>query len=294
MSAYPGWLQKFLTKMAQQQGLKKEALDKLPEDELNGVIPGMNADPAAMGQPMPMDPSMMGMAPAPEPEPEPDVSGNVFEVDVNGIKVKLKLVPEFVMTDGSSDVLPQPPAEPAAPMDAMADTSLNPGADPMALAQWMEDPNNEKAYGNQEQGTVEPLSQEDQGIPVHDTGSEAELAQQQQQDPKVQVHKKPKKQAAAQTPGADRSTPYYPCAVCANFDVQNNKCSQGLDVEKVQAAKSCSWLNSNFQPFGGDGQMENSGQKDGETYNSDINKAQPGAGEGQRAASKNLKNIWRK
>lgn len=291
MSAYPGWLQKFLNKMAQQQSLKKEALDKLPEDELNGVLPGMNpTDPAAMGQPMPMDPSMM----APAPEPEPDVSGNVFEVDVNGIKVKLKLVPEFVMTDGSSDVLPQP-QEPAGPADPMADQSLNPNADPMALAQWMEDPNNEKAFGNQEQGTVEPLSQEDQGIPVHDTGSENELAQQ-QNEPKVPVHKKPKpKQAAASpTPGADMSTPYYPCAVCANYDAANNKCVQGLDVEKVQAAKSCSWLNSNFRPFGEDGQLENSGQKDGETYNSDINKAQPGQGEGQRAASKNLKDIWRK
>lgn len=293
MSSYPGWLQKFLTKMAENQSLKKEALDKLPEEELNGVIPGMNMDPAAMGQPVPMDPNMAGMPP--EPEQEPEVSGNVFEVDVNGIKVKMRLMPEFVMTDGSGGVAPEAPAASAPPMEPMADTSLNPGADPMALAQWMEDPNNEKAFSNQEQGTVEPLSQEEQGIPVHDTGSEAELAQQQQQEPKVPVHKKPKpKQAAARTPGADRSNPYYPCAVCANFDVQNNKCVQGLDVEKVQAAKACSWLNSNFKPFGEDGQLENGGKKDEEIYNSDINKAQPGSGEGQRAASNNLKNVWRK
>jgi hypothetical protein len=180
----------------------------------------------------------------------------------------------------------------------MEDTALNPNADPQALAQWMQDPNNEKAYSNQEQGTVEPLSAEEEGISVHDTGSENELAQQ-QNEPKIPVHKKPKPKLAAATitPGADKSTPYYPCNVCANYDAANNKCIQGLDVEKVQAAKSCSWLNSNFKPFGEDGKIQNSdGQRDQENYNNDISKGTGGGGDsGQRSASRTkLDGIWRK
>ena len=158
MSNIPAWLQKAFDKVA---SLRQQALDKLPEDELNGVMPGMNSGAPPEQPPQPMD------IPMPMPEPEADVTGNVFEVDVNGVKVKMKLVPELVMKDQTP---PAPAQAPAA--DPMGDTSLNPNADPQALAQWMTDPSTEKPFGNQEKGTVDPLSQQEEGIPVHDVGSE--------------------------------------------------------------------------------------------------------------------------
>jgi len=262
--------------------LQKKAIDKLPDDELNGILPGMNSE----APPQPQDNAEP--IPEPPPEPEPDVTGNVFEVDVNGVKVKMKLVPELVMKDQQQQPLPASPQPPAQGGDQMADQSLNPNADPKLLAQWMSDPATEKPYSHNDQGTVDPLEQEEEGIPVHDTGSEADLAKK-----KVQVHKKPARTAAPLNTGADRSNPRYPCAVCANYDVKNGLCTQGLDVEKVQAAGSCSWLNSNFKPFDGNGVMP-SGLKDKETYTNDISDLPANnSGSGATKAA-NLKDIWKK
>jgi hypothetical protein len=275
----PLWMQNALNRIA---SIKKEAIDKLPDDELNGVLPGMNASEIPQDAPMP----------PPPPEPEPDVTGNVFEVDINGVKVKMKLVPELMMKDTG----PSPDGTPAqgAPVDPMADTSLNPNADPNQLAQWMSDPATEKPYNVEDKGTVEPLSQEEEGIPVHDTGSENELAQ--NQNAKVPVHKKPKPKTAApvDTPGADRSNPGYPCIACANYDAANGTCSQDLDVEKVQARGECSWLNSNFKPFDGGGVMPGS-EKDKETYTNDVSDLpSSGGGSGGNTKAAGLKNIWKK
>ena len=121
-------------------------------------------------------------------------------------------------------------------------------------------------------------------------GQKNDLAQ---QDPKVNVHKKPKKQAAAApTPGADRSNPAYPCAVCANYDAANGTCSQGIDTEKVQAAGSCSWLNSNFKALDGDGVMP-SQDKDKETYTNDVSDLPSSGGSGVTKGA-SLKDVWKK
>ena len=284
----PLWMQNAFNRIA---SLKKEALEKLPEDELNGVLPGVNPDESGAASPPPPEMPMM----MPPPEQEPDVTGNVFEVDINGVKVKMKLVPELLMKDQ-----PMAPAAPAptgagAGAHPMADTSLNPNADPNQLAQWMSDPATEKPYSNEDKGTVDPLSQEEEGIP--DTGSENELAQ--NQNAKIPVHKKskpaPKTAAPMETPGADRSNPRYPCMACANYDAANNTCAQGLDVEKVQAAGSCSWLNSNFKPFDGNGNMPGS-DKDKETYTNDVSDlpSSGGGGTGGQSKAGSLKNIWKK
>jgi hypothetical protein len=155
------------------------------------------------------------------------------------------------------------------------------------------DQSKEKPVGRKESGTVEPFSREDQGI--EDTGNENDLANQ-----RIQVHK-PKKQAAMvddleKTPGADRSNPRYPCAVCSNYIAESGECKQGLDVENVQAAQSCSWLNSNFNTFLTNGSNEgSSNNKDEETYKNDVSQLPNSGGQGNiRASSLNLKNIWKK
>ena len=278
----PNWLKKFFTKF--ENKLKKEALDKLPEDELNGVLPGLNP---MMDQQQAAPPA----SPAPEdlPPPEPEVSGNLFEVDINGITFPVRLMPEIVMKDSGNTET----AAPGATADPMNDTSLNPNADPIELAKWMSGENTEKPYSQQEAGTVDPLEQEEEGIDVNDVGDEKSLNPKEQ----IDVHKKTKKQASTELNGSDRSNPYYPCSVCANYDVSNGTCKFGLDVEKVQAAKSCSWLNSNFKPYGEDGKVSNSAiNEDKETYNNDISQMPNNSGMGatKAASKKSIKDSLRK
>jgi hypothetical protein len=282
------WLDRLVNKLA----LKKTAIEKLPADELNGSYPpfvDLGADPGAPGA----DP-MGGMAP-PMPAPplveEPLVFDNKYLVQTDSTKFIVELKPSIVTVP-----MPDPNVLPPAQTDPMADTALNPGADPNSLGAWMAQNSKdmsegEKPYSSTEEGTVDPLARESEGLPIEDSGDEKKL-------PSVKVHKKA---GIEPTPGADRSNAYYPCAVCANYDAADNKCSQGLDVEKVQAAKSCSWLNSNFKPFL---EKDDSGIQDGsvnkDTVKNDISDlGGSGAGSGQTGTAgrfaglkDELKKLW--
>ena len=246
----PGWLNLFLKKAI----LKKQALEKLPADELN-----FGVDAATTGYRAKRLYDSIGNSGGQQPgvptddsqviETEPSVRNNTFEVSVNGIEFDVELIPQLVQKDISQEQA----------------TSLNPNADPEALARWMANSNNEKAYPRSEKGTVDPLSKEEE--------ENGEI----EQNPEVAVHKKKpkfksaflKKESNGQYPGTDRSNPYAPCNMCINFDAENNRCAAGLDVEKVQAAKSCSWLNSNFKALGEPAE-QNVHHEDIEIYKSDI------------------------
>jgi len=272
------WLRKLSEK------LKKEAVDKLPEDELSSGLPPAPDPNAAMDPSMGMDPSMMGMPPA---DPKPKIWNNKYLINVGGPEFIVELTPSIVM-----DPVTDPSAQlPQAQADPMADTSLNPSADPAQLQQWMqESDDNDKPYTHNEQGTVDPLSKEEDGI--EDTGNEQS----------VKVHNKKKallksaddNQAGQNgsptpiTPGADRSNAYPPCKYCANFNAAENSCSQGLDVEKVQAAKSCSWLNSTMTPFNGQKDPD-SAHKDKDTVVSDVSDLAGGGESGGRSTQASLK-----
>jgi len=214
--------------------LKKKAIDKLSEDETASPLDALQP---AMPEPAPEAP------PAP---PKPLVFNNNYLVKTDSTEFIVELTPSIV-TDPSAD---QSNAQPAQ-ADPMADKSLNPEADPDLLKQWLStSDDNDKPYQNNEQGTMDPLSKEEEGI--EDTGDEQS----------VKVHNKKallkkafedeagqNEVAVPKTPGANRSNAYPPCKYCANYNAAENTCSQGLNVEKVQAAKSCSWLNSTLSPF---------------------------------------------
>jgi len=273
--------------------LNKTALEKLPEEELQSGLPPppddpSGEDPAASGDPS-QDPALMdGMDPSammdpsmmmpPMPEPKPKVWDNKYEIHTDHTKFIVELTPSIVM-DPASTMPPAPPPEmPPAQTDPMSDTSLNPNADPELLKQWMhESDDNDKAFSHGDQGTVDPLSQQQEGI--SDTGNEQS----------VKVHNKTSAflqslikladdgqetdaddaSPTAITPGADRSNAYPPCKYCANFNAAENSCTQGLDVEKVQAAKSCSWLNSTMTPFNGQKDPDST-HKDKDSVVSDV------------------------
>jgi hypothetical protein len=234
-------------------GLKKQAVDKLNEQELSGQFPPFTDGPP--GQ----DPSMGAAMPPPPPDAsvdptmaEPLVWNNNYVVKplANGPEFMVQLTPSIVTKPLDTSMLGGA-MPPAAPADPMADTSLNPSADPDSLSQWMDQQNDgqDKPFSTQDPQTEDPLSREDDGLPpLQDVGNEKMLS------PKVDVHKKKASPnvppgGPLKTPGADHGNAYMPCAVCANYIAADNECSQGLDVEKVQAAKSCAWLNSNFSPF---------------------------------------------
>jgi len=296
-----GWLSKFADSLA----LKKHAIDKLPDDELDSGLPDPN-DPSAgagddpsqggAGDPMAgMDPSMMGMDPSMmmPPPPEPKVWDNKYLVNCDQTKFIVELTPSIVL-DPTTDPAAQPPPDAQqAQADPMADQSLNPNADPALLQQWMhESDDNDKAFAHDDQGTVDPLSKQQEGI--SDTGNEQS----------VKVHQKALLKRAdgegqdeasplPKTPGADRSNAYPPCKYCANFNAAENSCSQGLDVEKVQAAQSCSWLNSTMQPFNGPTDPDST-HKDEDTVNEDITKLPGGGGMNQSVTATASLNYNRK
>jgi hypothetical protein len=257
--------------------LKKIAIDKLSDDELQSPLDSMQQDPSAMMPPPPMDPSMM------EP-PKPKIWNNKYLVNCDKTEFIVELTPSIVTEPPPSD----PASLPQAQGDPMADTTLNPNADPAQLQQWMQDsdPKNEKPYNHNEEGTVDPLSQEEEGI--EDTGNEQSVKVHNKK--KTALLKKADDNQAGQneapipmTPGADRSNAYPPCKYCANFNAADNTCSQGLDVEKVQAAKSCSWLNSNMTPFNGEKDPDAS-HKDKDTVKNDVSELS-GGGEGSKGGS---------
>lgn len=281
--------------------LKKVAIDKLSSEELDSGLPPPGESGAGGGDPsvdpsqdpamagmdpnMGLDPSMMPQMP-PMPEPKPKVWDNKYLVQTDQTKFIVELTPSIVLdptTDPNQMPPPPPPGMPPAQADPMGDTSLNPNADPEMLKQWMHDSDtNDKPYDHQDKGTVDPLSQQQEGI--SDTGNE--------QSVKVHNKKAILKQAditqgsdaedvspTAITPGADRSNAYPPCKYCANFNAAENSCTQGLDVEKVQAAKSCSWLNSTMSPFNGEKDPDAS-HKDKDTVVSDIADLPGGGGMG--------------
>ena len=256
--------------------LSKEAIDKLSDEELSSGLP---EDPNA-GMPPPEDPSMM----VPAPEPKPKVWDNKYLITTDNTKFIVELTPSIVM-DPATD----PSAMQGGQADPMADITLNPNADPAMLQDWMkESDDNDKPYQHNEQGTVDPLSQQEEGI--EDTGNEQS----------VKVHNKKallknaddnqagqNESPVPLTPGADRSNAYPPCKYCANFNAAENTCSQGLDVEKVQAAKSCSWLNSTMTPFNGD-KAPDASHKDKDTVKNDVSEL---GGEGDSGNRSNTMGI---
>lgn len=228
--------------------IKKQALEKLPSSELNGQA---FADSLPPQSPKSQDDST---------EVSPEVKNNTFNVEINGIEFPVQLVPQLV------------------PQQPVVDDMSNPNADPEAMVRWLQNPDNEKRYPASNKATEDPIAKEEEENPAIE------------QNPEVAVHKKTsflKSEALDKTPGTDRSNPYMPCAACINYNSDENSCKQGLDVEKVQAAKSCSWLNSNFAAFGQPTET-NVHHKDEETYKSDISQGQ---GSGTKFSSKN---IWKK
>lgn len=231
-----GWLGNFIA------NLSKKAVDKLPEDELSGSFPPFTGDPnadASMAPPMGMPPAPP-VPPPPPPVEEPLVWNNKYLVKTDSTEFMVQLTPSIVSNPAlGAGEQPPPSGMPQTNADPMADTTLNPNANSQDLMGWLQQ--KDKPFSSQEQGTVDPLSRESEGLPIEDVGDEKRLGSNAQ----IKIASEP----PPITPGVDRSNAYYPCAVCANYMAADNKCSQGLDVEKVQAAKSCSWLNSNFKPF---------------------------------------------
>jgi hypothetical protein len=276
------WLDRFI----------KRAIDKLPQDELNGQFPpftGAAADPNAPPDPSQdpsmgggMDPSMMGGAPPPmdpsmmmpPPEDKPLVWNNKYLVKTDSTEFVVELSPKIVSAPPPMPPMAGPP--PGPPQDPMADKSNNPNADPQKLQDWInaesENLGQNKPFSNDEKAPADPLTAEEDGLPIEDTGDEQAL------NPKVKVHQK--KAAAEILPGIDRSNAYAPCSFCSNYIAADNRCAQGLDVEKVQAAKSCSWLNSTMKPFGKPKDSFLDGQKDKETTTTDVADLQGGGNSG--------------
>lgn len=271
------WTDKLKSKL----NLNKVAIDKLSDDELdsNTLPPVEDAAP-------PMDAPATGDA---TPIPSPLVRNNKYLVKTDQTEFLVELNPSIVTEDQG---------QMANPEDPMNNTATNPEANPELLDQWLNSSKPAtKPYEHNEQGTVDPLSQEEE------------------QDPAIQVHKQAHLDAVAEdyasnpagqdsvpvTQGADKSNAYPPCKYCANYLAETGECTQGLDVEKVQAAKSCSWLNANISPFGKPKDPEEA-HKDQEIYNSDITDSGNGSSNQvqqniQNRASKSkisdyLKNFW--
>jgi hypothetical protein len=245
--------------------IKKKAIDKLPSEE--------TASPLDALQPEIPEP-----APDAIPTPaKPLTWNNNFLVKTDSTEFIVELTPSIV-TDPSVDQSNLQPAQ----ADPMADKSLNPEADPELLKQWLAtSDDNDKPYQHNEQGTMDPLSKEEEGI--EDTGDE--------QSVKVHNKKALLKKAfedeagqntvpISQTPGTNRSNAYPPCKYCANYNAAENTCSQGLDVEKVQAAKSCSWLNSTLSPFKSPKDDIDLARQDKDIVKSDVSDMQGNGNEG--------------
>ena len=283
---YSGWFEDFIRKVALQQ----EALEKLPPEDASGAVADEEpeqettappegaaagapptsdpnaappADPNAMGTlpAQPMDPmGMPGGTVTPAPEPKPLVFNNKFMVQTpEGMGFVVEFEPKLVNDDGASNT--------GAPDNQMADKTNNPNADPQALSNWM---GQDKSLAHNEQGTVDPGTQQQEGIPVHDIGASASKK-------KLDLLRLA---YPGKMPGADMSNPYMPCAACANYVASSNECIQGLDVEKVQAAGSCSWLNSNFRPVKDkESQFGNDPSRDDESFKTDVSQL-PGGNTG--------------
>jgi|GEM_PF-3605408 len=267
-------------KLKKKLDINKVAIDKLSDDELNSnTLPPV--DDVAAPTDAPVDEAAI---------PNPLVRNNKYLVKTDQTEFLVQLNPSIVTEDQGQLA--------GGPQDPMSNTSNNPEANPALLDEWLNSSRvPSKPYEHNEQGTVDPLSQEEE------------------QEPAVQVHKQAninivaedyQANAAGQSdvpvsPGADKSNAYPPCKFCANYIVETAECSQGLDVEKVQAAKSCSWLNANMSPFGKPKDPEEA-HKDSEIFNSDITDSGNGSSNQvqqniQNRASKSkirdyLKNFW--
>jgi len=282
------WFEEFLQKTA----LKKEAIDKLPPENAAGILendpaeqgeeeggaqgPGAGGppggDPMGGGQDMGQD--LFGMPGMPPPEmieeeETPIAFNNKYTVKTpDGIGFVVQFNPKLVTEEELAGGAPGGPGGATGDpmMDAMKDKTYNPNSDPEALLQWLQ---TEKNFNHSTKGTVDPLSKQEEGIspdgtvPVHQLTKTQSLK-------KKEISKKAG--APNVVPGMDRSNPYAPCSFCSNYIAATNECRQGLDVEKVQAAKSCSWLNSSFSPFKQD-DPQNEGHEDGETFKSDISQS---------------------
>ena len=290
------WKEK-LASLFNKTALDKEAIDKLPQNELSGIfdnIPGMGGA-ADQGAPPADDGSGGDPSQAPDPTnmlmpEEPLVFDNKYVVDTGGPKFVIELTPSIV----TKPVIP--PNMPSAKVDPMGDTSLNPNANPDELEQWLtQTMGPEKKYSHDDKGVVDPLSKEEDGI--KDTGDEQSLGKQSSLNKKAEGDDLG---PIDKTPGADVSNATYPCKVCPNYNATDNVCSQGIDVEKVQAAKSCSWLNSNFGPFKKltEPRLADPMNPEGQNANSNPDSPQQSSGAGQTRFAKRklntdkLKDLW--
>lgn len=308
------WLERALNKIA----LNKQAIDKLPSAELNGEFPGFNSsaaadpsvpadpsqdpamaamDPSAGMAPPPIDPSMM----MPPSEEKPIVWNNKYLVKTDGPEFIVELTPKIVTNDPNMMPPAGSPEMGQATADPMADTAMNPGANPKELQQWIAQQqgggtDEEKVNGvdkpfaqNPELADADPLSQLEDGLPIEDSGDESKM------NPRVKVHTK--KASPEIMPGAARSNAYMPCSSCANYIAADNNCAQGLDTDKVQAAKSCSWLNSNFAPLGEKKDNNQDAREDRDTVQNDVSElsggeAQMGGPNKFASLQAKLKKMW--
>ena len=243
--------------------LDKIAIDKLPDSELQA---NTLSDPNQEQQDVPA---------LPIDSDKPLVWDNNYVVDANGVKFLVELNPSIV---GESD------AAQVAGMSEGNTEQTNPNQNPALLDEWLKSSNvPEKDYSHNEQGTIDPISKEEE------------------QNPSIAVHKQASinlraedyQESAGQSsvpaePGASRSNPYPPCKWCSNYIAENATCAQGIDVEKVQAAKSCSWLNANSSPFGKPVDPQ-TGHKDKEIFNSDPADSGNGSG-GANEMQQNIQN----
>jgi hypothetical protein len=306
------WLKKI------KAALEKQALDKLPESELSAPMGMSQATSSPVGGAggtgvsggclnagcmANIDPSMLaalsGGSGSPNctggcvAPPQPLVWNNKYLVKTDGPEFIVELTPSIVNVDPNAAMPPAPPTPPSpAPENPMDDKSLNPNADSQKLTDWVEEQKNkfkEVPVESEEKATVDPLSKKEEKS-IKDEGNEQELP--------IKVHKKASAGDADPDAGIDRSNAYYPCAVCTNYIAEDGTCSKGLDVNKVQAAKSCSWLNSNFHPFGEARDSMNT-TPDKEIYKSNVSDLGGGSNANApiKAASKGelkdkLRKLW--
>lgn len=251
------------------KGFIKKAIDKLSDDEQPPTLP--TPDPI-------VDKEESSASDTSSENMPPILWNNRHLVVTPGAEFIVELIPQIV-TGIPGDATP-------APIDPMANTSSNPNANPALLDQWLEDSADAtKPYSHNDQGTIDPLSQQEEGtdptVKVHKQAYLGKIAVEQPEEGQDSV---------PVMPGADKSNAYPPCKYCANYIADKGECTQGLDVEKVQAAKSCSWLNSHPGPFGTP--VTPSGIKNVENYSSDPNFFGSTAEKSQQDIKDYLRHLW--
>lgn len=225
--------------MNRMSNMKKQAIDKLPPEELLGQfpnIPGIGTPPQQgddqSQQTIPpididdIDP-ITGM-----PKSKPLTWNNKYHVKTDSTEFIVELTPSIVK---------KPMQAPPTQDEQMPEADVtNSGADVNALKDWYEQMmGKDKQVGSgDEKGTVEPEEQADEGI--KDTGNEQQLGKQ------SSLQKNAAEPPLPKEPGIEHSNAQMPCKICPNYQTADNSCTQNLEPEKVQASGKCSWLNKFF------------------------------------------------